>query len=217
MTAPPSEVTATATATGTAPLLRTHGLTKHFPIRRGLLGRAVGRVRAVDGVDLTVPAGSTVALVGESGCGKSTLGRCLMRVFEPTSGEISYRRTDGTVIDLAKLDERALKPYRSEIRLVFQDPFASLNPRMTLLQIIGEPLRVNLGLGAAETEERPLSSCAASGCAPSTYGGTPTPSAAASASVSASPVPSRSPRAWSWRTRLSARSTCRCGRRSSTC
>ncbi|WP_326793494.1 ATP-binding cassette domain-containing protein (plasmid) [Streptomyces sp. NBC_00841] len=156
MTAPPSEVTATAaaTATGTAPLLRTHGLTKHFPIRRGLLGRAVGRVRAVDGVDLTVPAGRTVALVGESGCGKSTLGRCLMRFFEPTSGEISYRRTDGTVIDLAKLDERALKPYRSEIRLVFQDPFASLNPRMTLLQIIGEPLRVNLGLGTAETEER---------------------------------------------------------------
>ncbi|MFD5216696.1 ABC transporter ATP-binding protein [Streptomyces tendae] len=154
MTAPPSAAPATEAAPTGHPLLRTHALTKHFPIRRGLLGRTVGHVRAVDGVDLTVPAGRTVALVGESGCGKSTLGRCLMRVFPPTSGEISYRRTDGTVVDLATLGERALKPYRSEIRLVFQDPFASLNPRMTLLQIVGEPLRVNLGLGAAEAEER---------------------------------------------------------------
>ncbi|MFB6788657.1 ABC transporter ATP-binding protein [Streptomyces olivaceus] len=152
--APPPPAPAPDTADTRPPLLTTHALTKHFPIRRGLLGRTVGHVRAVDGVDLTVPAGRTVALVGESGCGKSTLGRCLMRVHAPTSGEISYRRTDGTRVDLAALDERALKPYRSEIRLVFQDPFASLNPRMTLLQIVGEPLRVNLGLSAAETEER---------------------------------------------------------------
>ncbi|NGN67728.1 ATP-binding cassette domain-containing protein [Streptomyces sp. A7024] len=136
------------------PLLQTSGLTKHFPIRRGLFGRTVGAVRAVDGVDLTVRAGSTVALVGESGCGKSTLGRCLLRVFEPTSGAITYHRTDGTTVDLAGLSEKQLMPYRSEIRLVFQDPFASLNPRMTLLQIVGEPLRVNLGLSARDTEER---------------------------------------------------------------
>ncbi|MCG5217932.1 oligopeptide/dipeptide ABC transporter ATP-binding protein [Streptosporangium sp. KLBMP 9127] len=135
-------------------LLETRGLTKHFPIRRGLLGRTVGQVRAVDGVDLRIRSGRTVALVGESGCGKSTLGRCLLRVYEPTSGEIRYHRPDGGVVDLAALGERALKPYRSEIRLIFQDPFASLNPRMTLLQIVGEPLRVNLGLSAAETEER---------------------------------------------------------------
>ncbi|MFI6875277.1 ABC transporter ATP-binding protein [Streptomyces sp. NPDC050400] len=146
-------MTVAATRTDTA-LLQTRGLTKHFPIRRGLFGRTVGTVRAVDGVDLTVPAGRTVALVGESGCGKSTLGRCLLRVHPPTSGEIVYHRTDGTAVDLAALDEKGLKPYRSEIRLVFQDPFASLNPRMTLLQIVGEPLRVNLRLSAKETEER---------------------------------------------------------------
>ncbi|MCX4835748.1 dipeptide ABC transporter ATP-binding protein [Streptomyces sp. NBC_01016] len=146
-------MTVTDTRTRAA-LLETRGLTKHFPIRRGLFGRTVGAVRAVDGVDLKVPAGRTLALVGESGCGKSTLGRCLLRVHEPTSGEMVYRRTDGTTVDLAALDEKALKPYRSEIRLVFQDPFASLNPRMTLLQIVGEPLRVNLGLNAKDTEER---------------------------------------------------------------
>ncbi|MCQ4209538.1 ABC transporter ATP-binding protein [Streptomyces longispororuber] len=146
-------MTVAATRTDTA-LLQTRGLTKHFPIRRGLFGRTVGTVRAVDGVDLTIPAGRTVALVGESGCGKSTLGRCLLRVHPPTSGEIVYHRTDGTAVDLAALDEKGLKPYRSEIRLVFQDPFASLNPRMTLLQIVGEPLRVNLRLSAKETEER---------------------------------------------------------------
>ncbi len=136
-------------------LLETRGLTKHFPIRRaGLFGRAGGTVRAVDGVDLRVPAGRTVALVGESGCGKSTLGRCLLRVYEPTAGEILFRNADGGTVDLATLGERALKPYRSQIRLVFQDPFASLNPRMTLLQIVGEPLKVNRGLGRAELEEQ---------------------------------------------------------------
>ncbi|MFC5805045.1 ABC transporter ATP-binding protein [Streptomyces formicae] len=151
--AAPAAVTDTPVRTGGV-LLETHGLTKHFPIRRGLFGRTIGTVRAVDGVDLTVRAGRTVALVGESGCGKSTLGRCLLSVYPATSGEITYHRVDGTTVDLAALDEKQLKPYRSELRLVFQDPFASLNPRMTLLQIVGEPLRVNLGLGAAATEER---------------------------------------------------------------
>ncbi|WP_049565719.1 ABC transporter ATP-binding protein [Streptomyces sp. SBT349] len=136
-------------------LLETRGLTKHFPLRRGLLGRVAGHVRAVDGVDLRVPGGRTVALVGESGCGKSTLGRCLLRVYEPTAGEILFRDpADGTTVDLAALDEAALKPYRSKIRMVFQDPFASLNPRMTLLQIVGEPLRVNRSLGREELEEQ---------------------------------------------------------------
>ncbi|MGO4431611.1 ATP-binding cassette domain-containing protein, partial [Streptomyces sp. MCAF7] len=117
----------------------------------GLLGRTVGHVRAVDGIDLRIPAGRTVALVGESGCGKSTLGRCLLRVHEPTAGQIRYHPRDGgDPVDLAALGERALKPYRNEIRLVFQDPYASLNPRMTLLQIVGEPLRANLGLRTAE-------------------------------------------------------------------
>jgi peptide/nickel transport system ATP-binding protein len=135
-------------------LLETRGLTKHFPIHRGLFGRTVGRVRAVDGVDLRITGGRTVALVGESGCGKSTLGRCLLRVYEPTSGEILYRPGDGEAVDLAALGEHALKPYRSQIRMVFQDPFASLNPRMTLLQIVGEPLKVNRDPGGAELEEQ---------------------------------------------------------------
>jgi oligopeptide/dipeptide ABC transporter ATP-binding protein len=141
-------------------LLETRGLTKHFPIHRGLFGRAVGRVRAVDGVDLRITGGRTVGLVGESGCGKSTLGRCLLRVYQPTSGQILFRPghgdgdSDGEAVDLAALGDRALKPYRSQIRMVFQDPFASLNPRMTLLQIVGEPLRVNRGLAGAELEEQ---------------------------------------------------------------
>jgi peptide/nickel transport system ATP-binding protein len=135
-------------------LLTAEGLTKHFPIRRGLFGRTVGAVRAVDGVDLRIPAGRTVALVGESGCGKSTLGRCLLRVHEPTAGRILYAPDGGTPVDLAGMSERALAPYRTHIRMVFQDPYASLNPRMTLLQIVGEPLRVGLGLTGKDLEER---------------------------------------------------------------
>lgn len=135
-------------------LLRVNGLSKHFPIRAGLLSRRVGEIRAVDGVNLEVRARRTVGLVGESGCGKSTLGRLLLRAYPPTAGEILYRRADGATVDLARLDEKALRTYRREIRMVFQDPFSSLNPRMTLLQIVGEPLRVN-NLGTpAEIEER---------------------------------------------------------------
>jgi oligopeptide/dipeptide ABC transporter ATP-binding protein len=135
-------------------LLETKGLSKHFPIRRGLLSRTVSQVKAVDGVDLTIRAGQTVGLVGESGCGKSTLGRCILRGYEPTAGEILYRRSDGRVVDLAPLGEGVLKEYRREIRMVFQDPFSSLNPRMTLLQIVGEPLRVNKVAAGSEIEER---------------------------------------------------------------
>ncbi|RKN44935.1 ABC transporter ATP-binding protein [Streptomyces hoynatensis] len=135
-------------------LLETHGLTKHFATRRGMFGHGTATVRAVDGVDLRIRGGRTVALVGESGCGKSTLGRCLLRVYEPTSGRIVFRPAAGEEVDLAGLGETALKPYRSQIRMVFQDPFASLNPRMTLLQIVGEPLRVYRNLGRAELEER---------------------------------------------------------------
>ncbi|MEU8569347.1 oligopeptide/dipeptide ABC transporter ATP-binding protein [Streptomyces pathocidini] len=146
-------VTATDPRQATA-LLETRGLTKHFPIRQGLFGRTVGQVKALDGIDLRIPGGRTVGLVGESGCGKSTLGRCLLRVHQPTAGEILYRAPDGSPVDLAALGEQGLKPYRSQIRLIFQDPYSSLNPRMTLLQIVGEPLKVNLGLARPEIEER---------------------------------------------------------------
>ncbi|MFC7625913.1 ABC transporter ATP-binding protein [Microlunatus sp. GCM10028923] len=135
-------------------LLETRDLTMHFPIRKGMLGRTVGHVKAVDGVDLTIAAGKTVGLVGESGCGKSTLGRCILRANTPTAGMINYRTADGRVVDLAAMKERELKPYRREIRMVFQDPFSALNPRFTLNQIVGEALRVNHVLPAGEIEDR---------------------------------------------------------------
>lgn len=148
------EVSGTAAADTSDLLLETRKLSKYFPIKKGMWGRTVGHVKAVDQVDLQIRQGQTVGLVGESGCGKSTLGRCILRAYEPTGGEIRYRRSDGTVVDLAPLSERQLKPYRPDIRMIFQDPFSSLNPRMTLADIIGEPLRVNNVVRESEIEDR---------------------------------------------------------------
>ena len=119
------------------PLVRARSIVKHFPIRHGVLQRVTGQVRAVDGVDLDVMPGQTVGLVGESGCGKSTLGRTLIRLVEPTSGSIMF---DGR--DLTRLHGRSLKEARRDMQIVFQDPVGSLDPRMTVRDIIGE------GLGA---------------------------------------------------------------------
>ncbi|WP_171074378.1 ABC transporter ATP-binding protein [Nonomuraea basaltis] len=127
----------------TGPLLEIEGLTKHFAVRSGLLGRQVGAVRAVDHVDLSIAAGSTLGLVGESGCGKTTLGRCIVRAHDPTGGRMLYRWPDGSVIDVAGLGEKELKPYRAQVRMIFQDPHSSLNPRKTLREIIGEPMRAH--------------------------------------------------------------------------
>ena len=139
--------------TDTAPaMLEARDVRVHFPIRKGFLKRVVGHVKAVDGVNLTIHAGETLSLVGESGCGKTTLGQTLVRVLEPTTGEIIYRNRSGEV-DLAKLGETALRPYRAEIRMIFQDPFASLNPRRRVIDIIGEPLR-NFGV----TDEKEVES-----------------------------------------------------------
>jgi len=129
------------TAAAGEPLLRARGVTKYFPIRRGILQRTVGKVQAVDGVDLDVLPGETVGLVGESGCGKSTLGRTLLRLVEPTSGEILF---DGR--DVAKLRGRALKAMRRDMQIIFQDPVGSLDPRMTVRDIVGEGLAIH-GLG----------------------------------------------------------------------
>jgi peptide/nickel transport system ATP-binding protein len=138
----------------TADILQLKHVKKYFPIQKGLLGRVRGYVRAVDDVSLTVRAGETLGLVGESGSGKTTLGRAIVRAHEPTSGEILYRTAAGTTVDLATLDRRHLKPYRRELRMIFQDPFSSLNPRMTVLEIVGEPLRIHgLARGRA-LEER---------------------------------------------------------------
>jgi oligopeptide/dipeptide ABC transporter ATP-binding protein len=128
------------------PLVRARGVVKHFPIRQGVLQRVTGQVRAVDGVDLDVLPGQTVGLVGESGCGKSTLGRTLIRLVEPTSGSISFEGRD-----LTRLRGGALKSVRRDMQIVFQDPVGSLDPRMTVREIIAEGLRAH---GLARGDER---------------------------------------------------------------
>jgi oligopeptide/dipeptide ABC transporter ATP-binding protein len=130
---------------GVTPLLSVRNLTKHFPITRGVFGRVAGAVRAVDGVSFDVAAGETLALVGESGCGKSTTGRALLRLIEPTSGSVHF---DGE--DLLALDRRELRRIRRKLQIVFQDPFSSLNPRMSIGAIVREGLTIHkLAEGAA--------------------------------------------------------------------
>ncbi|WP_274650617.1 ABC transporter ATP-binding protein [Paenibacillus humicola] len=122
-------------------LLKVSGLTKHFPGESDLFGRPTGYVRAVDGVDFAVRSGSTLGIVGESGCGKSTTGRAILRLIEPTSGEIEF---DG--IHLTKLSSKDMRRMRRHMAIVFQDPFASLNPRMTIRETLAEPLEIfNVG------------------------------------------------------------------------
>lgn len=136
------------------PILRIENLSMVFPIVKGIMRRKVGEIRAVDGVTLDVRPGETLGIVGESGSGKTSLGRCILRVTDPTGGAIHYRREDGTEIDLAKAEGETLRAARREIRMVFQDPFASLNPRMTVAQIVGEPLLVNGLARGAELRDR---------------------------------------------------------------
>ena len=132
----------------TAPLLQVQGLVKHFPVRRGLFGRVSGLVRAVDGVDMTLHSGQTLGVVGESGCGKSTLGRLVLRLIEATQGTVVF---DG--VELGALDASALREQRRAMQIIFQDPFSSLNPRMTVGRILAEPLHLH-GLHRGRHPER---------------------------------------------------------------
>jgi peptide/nickel transport system ATP-binding protein len=124
-------------------LLDVTGLRKFFPIRKGILQREVGRVRAVDNVNFYVERGETLSLVGESGCGKTTTSRCILRAIMPTSGQILFRTGEGSVVDVAALSKAQLRPLRRQMQMIFQDPFSSLNPRRTLLDIVAEPLVAN--------------------------------------------------------------------------
>src|SRR5258705_8227286 len=134
-------------------VLEVEGLSKEFPTRSGLLQRETGRVRAVQDVSFSILRGETLALVGESGCGKTTVSRCILRALPPTSGAILFSPEPGTTIDLAPLSRRALRPLRRHIQMIFQDPYASLNPRMMVGDIIAEPLFVN-GMPSARRRER---------------------------------------------------------------
>ena len=127
-------------------LLDVRGLRKFFPIQRGLLRRVVGHVRAVDDVSFDIRRGQTLSLVGESGCGKTTTARCILRALPPTAGDILLQAGDGPAVNVARLTKRELRPLRRRMQMIFQDPFSSLNPRRTLLDIVAEPMVAN-GVG----------------------------------------------------------------------
>jgi peptide/nickel transport system ATP-binding protein len=135
-------------------LLEVRGLKKHFPIKHGFLKRTVGQVKAVDGLDLTIGRGQTFAVVGESGCGKSTTGRTILRLEQPTAGEVIYHHEELGEIHVESADPRLLKRIRPEMQIIFQDPFSSLDSRMTVGRIVAEPMVINHTLSGRALKDR---------------------------------------------------------------
>jgi len=134
-------------------LLEVNDLKKYFPIQKGVFKRVVGQVRAVDGVSFFIRQGETLGLVGESGCGKTTTGRLVLRAMEPTAGQIHYRYHD-QMVDLTQVKRGQMKPYRREMQIIFQDPYSSLNPRMTVMDIVAEPLKIHGVMSGDELRTR---------------------------------------------------------------
>lgn len=135
-------------------LLEVKDLKMHFPIIRGILQRTVGHVKAVDGVSFSLREREVLGLVGESGCGKTTVGRTILRLYDPTSGEIRYHSLNGEWVDIAGISQKKMKPLRREMRMIFQDPFSSLNPRLTVKDLISEPLEIHNVAHGKQAEER---------------------------------------------------------------
>jgi peptide/nickel transport system ATP-binding protein len=141
-------------AAGAAPLLEIDRLSMHFTQKRGFLRGRATSIRAVNDLSLSIFPGETLGLVGESGCGKTTTGRCIIRILDPTGGAVRFRQDDGSMLDVARLPKAALKPYRRQVRMIFQDPYSSLDPRMTVADIVGEPLKVNGIAKGGELQDR---------------------------------------------------------------
>lgn len=135
-------------------ILEVKDLKQYFPIYRGILQRVVGQVKAVDGVSFFLREGEVLGLVGESGCGKTTTGRAILRLYDPTGGEVWYRKANGERVDVAQISHNDMKPLRREMRMIFQDPFSSLNPRFTVKDIIGEPLIIHGVARGKELDQR---------------------------------------------------------------